>query len=114
AVLVALVVLGAHPSGGKETSAGYFQFQFKGACYFTNGTERVRLLERYIYSRQPHVHFDSEVGYYVADNPLGESTAKQFNSQPDVLEQKRAAVDRFCRHNYRVVTPFTVERRGEC
>ncbi|XP_063174878.1 class II histocompatibility antigen, B-L beta chain-like isoform X2 [Chroicocephalus ridibundus] len=110
AVLVVLVVLGAHLSGGKETS-GYFQDQFKGDCYFTNGTERVRFLERHIYNREQYVHFDSEVGYYVADNLLGEPVAKYFNSQPDILEQKRAAVDTFCRYNYGVSTPYAVERR---
>ncbi|NXN61317.1 HB2L protein, partial [Rynchops niger] len=110
AVLVALVVLGAHPSGGKETS-GYFQDQFKGDCYFINGTERVRLVVRYIYNREQNVHFDSEVGYYVADNLLGKPDADYWNSQPDILEQTRAEVDRFCRHNYKAYAPFTVERR---
>ncbi|XP_063174880.1 class II histocompatibility antigen, B-L beta chain-like isoform X3 [Chroicocephalus ridibundus] len=110
AVLVALVVLGAQPSGGKETS-GYFQEQFKGDCYFTNGTERVRLVVRYIYNREQYAHFDSEVGYYVADNLLGKPDADYWNSQPDVLEQKRAEVDTFCRNNYRAWTPFAVERR---
>ncbi|KAF1565259.1 UNVERIFIED_CONTAM: HLA class II histocompatibility antigen, DRB1-4 beta chain, partial [Eudyptes robustus] len=113
AVLVALVVLGAHPGGGKETS-GYFQEMVKSECHFLNGTERVRLVQRYFYNRQQYVHFDSDVGHYVADSPLGEPSAKYWNSQTDLLEQKRAEVDTACRHNYRVGTPFTVERRGEC
>ncbi|XP_009987705.1 PREDICTED: class II histocompatibility antigen, B-L beta chain-like, partial [Tauraco erythrolophus] len=45
----------------------YFQEQFKGDCYFTNGTERVRHVERYIYNGQQFVHFDSDVGHFVAD-----------------------------------------------
>ncbi|KAK4805509.1 hypothetical protein QYF61_004448 [Mycteria americana] len=144
AVLVALVVLGAHLAHGEKTSAlghccisrgpgwlgtesdgrspdlrmsaraGYFQEYFKGDCYFSNGTEKVRNVVRYIYNRQQYVHFDSDVGHYVADSPLGEPDAKYWNSQPDVLEQTRAEVDRVCRNNYRVWTPFTVERRGEC
>nr|AJG01870.1 DBB2 [Nipponia nippon]AJG01898.1 DBB2 [Nipponia nippon] len=110
AVLVALVVLGADVARGEETS-GYVQFQFKCDCYFTNGTERVRFVERRIHNREQFMHFDSDVGLYVPDTPLGEPQAKYLNSQPDILEQKRAAVDRYCRHNYGVVTPFTVERR---
>ncbi|NXV23196.1 HB2D protein, partial [Cepphus grylle] len=96
AVLVALVVLGAHPSGGKETSAGYFQHMFKCDCYFTNGTERVRLVKRYIYNREQRVHFDSDVGHYVADTLLGKPDAEYWNSQPDILERDRAEVDTFC------------------
>ncbi|NWU60096.1 HB2L protein, partial [Dromas ardeola] len=110
AVLVAPVVLGAHPAGGTETS-GYFQLQFKGDCYFTNGTERVRFVARYIYNREQYVHFDSDEGHYVADNLLGKPSAEYWNSQPDILEQERTAVDWYCRHNYRVSTPFIVERR---
>ncbi|XP_014815333.1 PREDICTED: class II histocompatibility antigen, B-L beta chain-like [Calidris pugnax] len=110
AVLVALVVLGAHGAGGEETS-GYFELQFKADCSFTNGTERVKLVTRVIYNREQYVHFDSDVGHFVADTPLGDSSAKDWNSQPDVLERARTEVDTVCRHNYREWTPFIVERR---
>ncbi|NXP04621.1 HB21 protein, partial [Thinocorus orbignyianus] len=109
AMLVALVVLGTQGAGGEQTS-GFFQYQFKAYCYFSNGTERVRLVDRYIYNREQDVHFDSDVGYFVGDTPQGEVQAKYFNSQPDILEQKRADVDRFCRHNHQVYYPFTVAR----
>ncbi|XP_075346686.1 class II histocompatibility antigen, B-L beta chain-like [Mycteria americana] len=110
AVLVALVVLGAHPAHGEKTS-GVFQEIAKAKCEYLNGTDKVRLVHMYIYNRQQLVHFDSDVGHFVADSPLGEPDAKYWNSQPDLLEQKQAAVDTFCRHNYRVLTPFIVERR---
>nr|AGA92684.1 MHC class II antigen [Egretta eulophotes] len=110
AVLVALVVLGAHPAKGEETS-GYLQFQFKCDCYYTNGTERVEYVKRYIHNRQQLVRFDSDVGPYVADSPLGEPQAKYWNSQPDILERDLAEVDRVCRNNYGVFTPFSVDRR---
>ncbi|NXQ84765.1 DQB1 protein, partial [Nyctibius grandis] len=90
--------------------AGYIQHQFKGDCYYTNGTERVRLVTRYIHNREQFAHFDSDVGYYVGDTPLGEPHVKYWNSQTDILEQTRAEVDTVCRHNYEVDTPFTVER----
>nr|AGA92679.1 MHC class II antigen [Egretta eulophotes] len=112
AVLVALVVLGAHQAKGEETS-GVFQKFSVSECQYLNDTERVRFLDRYIYNRQQDAHFDSDVGLFVADSPLGEPDAKYWNSQPDILGGKRAAVDRFCRHNYGVATPFTVDRRGE-
>ncbi|XP_069737495.1 class II histocompatibility antigen, B-L beta chain-like [Phaenicophaeus curvirostris] len=110
AVLVALVALGAHGAAGEE-SRGFFQDQFKADCYFTNGTERVRFVYRRIYNREQFVHFDSDVGVFVADNPLGEPDAEYWNSQEDKLQYKRAAVDRFCRHNYEAWIPFTVDRR---
>lgn len=93
---------------------GFFQEMYKFECLFLNGNKNVRYLEKYIYNREQTAHFDSDVGHFVADTPLGEPDAKYWNSQPDLLERKRAEVDRLCRHNYEVFTPFTVERRGEC
>ncbi|NXS69785.1 HB2L protein, partial [Pandion haliaetus] len=110
AVLVALVVLGAHPARGQETS-GFFQEMGKSECQYLNGNKNVRFLDKYIYNREQIVHFDSDVGRFVADTPLGEPDAKYWNSQPDLLEQRQAEVDRFCRHNYEALTPFITERR---
>ncbi|XP_064495951.1 class II histocompatibility antigen, B-L beta chain-like [Pseudopipra pipra] len=112
AVLAVLVVLGAPPAAGEELS-GVFQFMGKSECHFINGTERVRLVARYIYNREQFVHFDSDVGVYVGDTPFGESWARYFNSIPGKLEYRRSAVDRLCRHNYDGFTPFLVNRRGE-
>ncbi|KAF1540433.1 hypothetical protein FQV20_0015305, partial [Eudyptula albosignata] len=99
------------PTTCLPAQTGYFQEMGKAECQFLNGTERVRYVERYIYNRQEYAHFDSDVGHYVADTPLGEPDAKYWNSQTDILERKRAAVDTYCRHNYGVGAPFTVERR---
>ncbi|XP_050161954.1 class II histocompatibility antigen, B-L beta chain-like isoform X3 [Myiozetetes cayanensis] len=110
AVLVVLVALGAPPAAGEELS-GVFQEMFKFECYFINGTERVRFVERYIYNRQQYAHFDSDVGVYVGDTPDGEFQARYWNSLQDLMEQRRAQVDTVCRHNYQVSTPFLVNRR---
>ena len=88
--------------------------QFKGLCYFTNGTERVRLVVRHIYNREEYARFDSDWGEYRAVTPLGRPDVEHWNSQKDILEQKRAEVDRVCRHNYQVAAPFTWQRLGEC
>ncbi|NWQ72178.1 HB2J protein, partial [Neopipo cinnamomea] len=112
AVLVVLVVLGASPAAGEELS-GVFQELSTTTCYFINGTERVRLVDRYIYNRQQYVHFDSDLGVYVGDTPHGEKAAEYLNSDPERLEYFRSAVDTYCRNNYEVSTPFIVNRRGE-
>nr|AJD07069.1 MHC class II beta chain [Crocodylus porosus] len=80
----------------------HFLYQGKCDCLFTNGSRRVRFLDRYTWDRQDYVHFDSDVGVFVADTELGEAWAKSWNSRQAVLEDARAAADRFCRHNYGV------------
>uniref|UniRef100_A0A8V0X9R3 Ig-like domain-containing protein n=1 Tax=Gallus gallus TaxID=9031 RepID=A0A8V0X9R3_CHICK len=102
AVLVALVALGARLAAGTRPSA-FFQWSATIECHFLNGTERVRFLVRHVYNRQQYVHFDSDVGLFVADTVLGEPSAKLFNSQPDVLEKNRAAVEMLCNYNYEIV-----------
>ncbi|XP_071276181.1 class II histocompatibility antigen, B-L beta chain-like [Agelaius tricolor] len=110
ALLVALVVLGAPPAAGAELS-GVFQELGTSECYFINGTEKVRFVERHIYNRVQHLMFDSDVGHFVGFTPFGERVAKSWNSDPAIMEYKRAQVDRYCRHNYEVFRPFSVERR---
>ncbi|XP_027563110.1 class II histocompatibility antigen, B-L beta chain-like, partial [Neopelma chrysocephalum] len=110
AVLAVLVVLGAPPAAGEELS-GVFQLLRREGCHFINGTERVRFVASLSYNREQFVHFDSDVGVFVGDTPFGEKVAKYFNSNPDLLENARSLVDTACPHNYKIVTPFTVERR---
>nr|ADX68983.1 MHC class II antigen beta chain [Gallus gallus] len=112
AVLVALLALGARPAAGTRPPAFFFDGMIS-ECQFLNGTERVRFLERQIYNRQQFMHFDSDVGKYVADTPLGEPQAEYWNSDAEFMEYKRNSVNRFCRHNYGVVESFTVQRSVE-
>ncbi|NWU07958.1 2B11 protein, partial [Cephalopterus ornatus] len=112
AVLVVLVLLGAPPAAGEELS-GVFQWMLKLECHFINGSDRVRLVERFIYNREQLVHFDSDLGHFVGDTPFGDIQAKHWNSQPELLEEGQVQVDTFCRHNYEVSTPVLVSRRGE-
>nr|XP_054507013.1 class II histocompatibility antigen, B-L beta chain-like [Agelaius phoeniceus] len=109
ALLVALVVLGASPAAGAELS-GVFQWMHKADGLFINGTEKVRLVVRFIYNREQFLMFDSDVGHFVGFTPLGEKNAKMWNSDPAIMEFVRAHVDR-CRHNYEIVASITVERR---
>ncbi|CAM5105415.1 unnamed protein product [Natator depressus] len=109
ALLVALTVLRTHLAHCTEPP-GRFLHQTKYECHFTNGTGRVRFLHRYIYGRQQIAHFDSELGVYVADTELGRPDAEYWNKDPALLARRRAEVDRFCRHNYGAIQPFSVDR----
>ncbi|XP_059571340.1 DLA class II histocompatibility antigen, DR-1 beta chain-like [Alligator mississippiensis] len=101
AVLVTLAVLGPHVARCTEPPE-HFLYQGKHDCLYTNGTQRVRYVNRYVWDRQDYAHFDSDLGVYVADTELGEPDAKYWNSQKDIMEDRRAAVDT-CRYNYGVL-----------
>ncbi|KAM4696818.1 rano class II histocompatibility antigen, A beta chain-like [Rhinophrynus dorsalis] len=87
--------------------------QWKGQCYYRNGTEDIRFLERYIYNQEEYAYFDSDVGIFIAKNELGKYQADYYNSQKEVLEQKRAEVERVCKHNYQLYTPYTIDRKSK-
>ncbi|KAM5263979.1 HLA class II histocompatibility antigen, DR beta 3 chain-like [Ctenodactylus gundi] len=112
AVTVVTVVLSPPPASSRDTRPRFLE-QAKSECHFSNGTERVRYLDRYFHNREEFVRFDSDVGEYRAVTELGRPDAQYWNSQEDFLEQKRAKVDTYCRHNYGVVESFTVQRRVE-
>ncbi|XP_023602340.1 DLA class II histocompatibility antigen, DR-1 beta chain-like isoform X2 [Myotis lucifugus] len=91
----------------------HFLVQFKFECQFSNGMERVRFLERHIYNGQEALRFDSDVGEYRAVTELGRLEAEHRNSQEGELEDERAAVDTYCRHNYGASEGFLVQRQTE-
>ncbi|CAI9168527.1 unnamed protein product [Rangifer tarandus platyrhynchus] len=112
ALMVTLAVLST-PGAESRDSPQDFVYQFKGLCYFTNGTERVRLVTRHIYNQEEYLRFDSDVGEYRAVTPLGRRQAEYFNSQEGKLERVRAEADTVCRHNYQVELTTSLQRRVE-
>ncbi|XP_046958191.1 DLA class II histocompatibility antigen, DR-1 beta chain [Lynx rufus] len=112
ALMLILMVLSPPLAWARDTPP-HFLLLVKTECHFTNGTERVRLLDRYFYNGEEYVRFDSEVGEYRAVTELGRPIAKYWNGLKDFMEQKRAEVDTVCRHNYGVGESFTVQRRVE-
>uniref|UniRef100_A0A2K5QFE0 Ig-like domain-containing protein n=1 Tax=Cebus imitator TaxID=2715852 RepID=A0A2K5QFE0_CEBIM len=110
AVTLMLAMLSTPVAKGRDSPQD-FVYQFKGLCYFTNGTERVRLVTKHVYNREEYVRFDSDVGEYRAVTPLGPPDAEYWNSQKDVLERTRAELDTVCKHNYQLELLTTLQRR---
>ncbi|KAM5325018.1 DLA class II histocompatibility antigen, DR-1 beta chain-like isoform 1-T1 [Glossophaga mutica] len=110
ALMVILLVLSPLPAWARDTPAPFLE-QHKSECHFTNGTQRVRFLDRYFHNREEFARFDSDVGEYRAVTELGRPIAESWNRNKDILEDTRAAVDTFCRHNYGVSEGFLVHRQ---
>nr|AAB17688.1 MHC class II E-beta (r haplotype) precursor [Mus musculus] len=112
AVILLLTVL-SPPVALVRDSRPWFLEYSTSECHFYNGTQRVRLLERYFYNLEENLRFDSDVGEFRAVTELGRPDAENWNSQPEFLEERRAAVDTYCRHNYEISDKFLVRRRVE-
>ncbi|XP_006148408.2 HLA class II histocompatibility antigen, DRB1-4 beta chain, partial [Tupaia chinensis] len=112
ALKVTVTVLSHHLTLARDTRPRFLEQQ-KGECSFSNGTEQVQYVARYVYNREEYVRFDSDVGQHQAVTELGREVAEYYNSQKEILDKMRTQVDTVCRHNYRVGRSFTVQRRGE-
>ncbi|XP_026549187.1 H-2 class II histocompatibility antigen, I-E beta chain-like [Notechis scutatus] len=82
--------------------AAHFLVQWKSECLFLNGTQRVQYLFKEMYDRQEFVRFDSDFGKFVAVTAFGKADADIWNSNEQIMQYQKAAVDFFCRHNYEV------------
>ncbi|XP_039712089.1 HLA class II histocompatibility antigen, DP beta 1 chain-like [Pteropus medius] len=76
-----------------------------------SGTQRLRLLLRYIYNREVYIQFDCVMGVFVAVTELRRITAKNWNIQREFLELRKSAVDTVCRHNYELDKGFALKCR---
>ncbi|XP_074167003.1 H-2 class II histocompatibility antigen, E-S beta chain-like isoform X2 [Sminthopsis crassicaudata] len=109
---VTLLVLNSQMAANRH-SPEHFTEQTKSECYFENGTEHVRFVERHISNGVEYVRFDSDVGKYVALTELGRRSAEHWNSQKEIMKYRRAAVDTYCRPNYEGSEPFLVPRSAQ-
>ncbi|KAM7319216.1 hypothetical protein ACRRTK_022328 [Alexandromys fortis] len=112
AAAVVLMVLSSPGAEGRDSPRD-FVFQYRSQCYYTNGTQHIRLVNRYFYNREEYVRYDSEVGEHRAVTELGRPDAEYWNSQKEIMERKRAAVDTVCRYNYEKTEVPTSLRRLE-
>uniref|UniRef100_A0A8C3QL00 MHC class II beta chain N-terminal domain-containing protein n=1 Tax=Cyanoderma ruficeps TaxID=181631 RepID=A0A8C3QL00_9PASS len=90
-----LAALGAPLAGGAELSGPPREGRedmVQSGRHFRNGTDRLRFVDRNIYNREQLL-------------PWGK-VATSWNSDPEWREHRRAAVDRPCRHNYELSSPF--------
>ncbi|XP_058525797.1 HLA class II histocompatibility antigen, DRB1 beta chain-like [Ochotona princeps] len=110
AVTVTLMVLSSALALVRDIHS-CFMLQMKCECGFSHGAQQVRYVERHIYNRREFLRFHSDVGEFQALTELGRLEAEAWNKQKDKLEDRRAAVDTFCRYNYLAFESFALQRQ---
>lgn len=56
-------------------------------------------IDNYIFNKDVFIQFNSTVGEFVGYTELGVHNAQQYNNNPGILQQERAEVERYCKHN---------------
>nr|AMD82121.1 MHC class II beta chain [Rhinella marina] len=95
----------------RSSAAVDYMTEQKAECHYVNGTQQVRYLDRYFYNQEELVYFDSDKGYFIAKTEFGKPDADYWNKNKDIIEQRKSAVERFCKHNYGVWKEGAIERK---
>ncbi|XP_009670923.2 H-2 class II histocompatibility antigen, E-S beta chain-like [Struthio camelus] len=99
AALTMIIMLRSHVALCRDPP-GHFLLQRKHECHYTNGTEQVRYLDRFIWDQQEICYYDSEVGFYVARTDLGQAMAEYWNRM-QWLSYLWASREKYCSYNRR-------------
>lgn len=70
-------------------------------------------IDNYIYNKDVYIQFNSTVGYYVGYTEHGVYNAQRFNNDTNLLQQERAEVERFCKHNAEIYQSAIADKAGK-
>uniref|UniRef100_A0A8C2H2D8 Ig-like domain-containing protein n=1 Tax=Cyprinus carpio TaxID=7962 RepID=A0A8C2H2D8_CYPCA len=81
------------------TAHGYYEYTSFDCVYSTSDYSDMVFLQLYSFNKVVDVQFNSSVGKYVGYTEEGVKYAENWNKDPAILQDAKAAVDRFCRPN---------------
>ncbi|XP_043102145.1 H-2 class II histocompatibility antigen, E-S beta chain-like [Puntigrus tetrazona] len=81
---------------------GYYHSSWAECIYSSPDLSDMVYIDNYIFNKDIVVQFNSTVGEYVGYTELGVKSARAWNSDGNILQQERAEVERFCKHNAQI------------
>ncbi len=82
--------------------------------YSTSDYSDMVYLVSYSFNKVVYEQYNSTVGKFVGFTAEGVIYAENFNKNPAVMQQLKAAVDTFCRHNAQNHDSAVRDKSGEC
>lgn len=70
-------------------------------------------IDNYIFNKDVHIQFNSTVGEYVGYTAHGVYNAELWNKDTNLLQQERAQVDSYCKHNAEIRQSAIADKTGE-
>uniref|UniRef100_A0A9J8A6B1 Ig-like domain-containing protein n=3 Tax=Cyprinus carpio TaxID=7962 RepID=A0A9J8A6B1_CYPCA len=78
---------------------GYYHSWWTKCIHSSRDFSDMVYIDNYIFNKDVYIQFNSTVGEYVGYTALGVYNAERFNKDPNILQQERAQVERYCKHN---------------
>nr|WMI32574.1 MHC class II antigen beta chain [Gymnocypris przewalskii] len=82
---------------------GYYHSTWSRCIHSSRELSDMVYIDNYIFNKDVVVQFNSTVGEYVGYTELGVKSAQSWNSDPNILQQERAEVERFCKPNAKLL-----------
>ncbi|KAI7797551.1 MHC class II beta chain [Triplophysa rosa] len=86
-------------------SAGYYEMALEECIYSSSDYSDMVLITGWYFNKYLYTQFNSTVGEFVGFTEYGVRNAEFWNKNTALLQQARAEVDRFCKHNAQVSDP---------
>ncbi|KAI9527161.1 hypothetical protein NQZ68_032741, partial [Dissostichus eleginoides] len=78
-------------------------------CEFTSSELKdIQYISSYYYNKLEDIRFDSSVGKYVGYTEHGVYNAENWNKDPSILAQERAAKETYCQGNIKLYEQETL------
>lgn len=71
--------------------------------YSTSDYSDMVYLQSYSFNKVVYAQYNSTVGKFVGSTERGVKVAEYWNKDPAIMQQRKAAVDRFCKHNAQIL-----------
>uniref|UniRef100_A0A673L4L2 H-2 class II histocompatibility antigen, I-E beta chain-like n=1 Tax=Sinocyclocheilus rhinocerous TaxID=307959 RepID=A0A673L4L2_9TELE len=80
-------------------SDGYYWSRWNKCIHGSRDFSDMVFVDNYIFNKDVYIQFNSTVGEYVGYTAHGVYNADLWNKDTNILQQERAEVDRYCKHN---------------
>ncbi|KAG7470484.1 hypothetical protein MATL_G00114340 [Megalops atlanticus] len=95
-------------------SADGYYYHFMSECrYSWKDLRDMELIERRIYNKVEYARYNSTLKKFIGYTDHGVYNAEKWNSDPAVMAQMQAEVDRYCKHNNAIYYSNILEKTAE-
>ncbi|KTG39621.1 hypothetical protein cypCar_00034708 [Cyprinus carpio] len=92
---------------------GYYRSRWNKCIHSSRDFSDMVFVDNYIFNKDVHIQFNSTVGEFVGYTALGVHNAELWNKDTTGLQQERAQVDSFCKHNAQIRQSAIADKTGE-
>uniref|UniRef100_A0A8C1ZM18 MHC class II beta chain N-terminal domain-containing protein n=1 Tax=Cyprinus carpio TaxID=7962 RepID=A0A8C1ZM18_CYPCA len=96
------------------TADGYYEYTMNECVYSTSDYSDMVYLESYSFNQVVYLQFNSSVGKFVGYTEVGVKYAENANKNQARMQDAKASVDTYCRHNAQIADSAVRDKSGEC